>query len=79
VNTEARDGTKTPGQWLDSQWNLRCLPKEEPLRITAIFIIGAIIGTTLGFIVYDTVGSAMVTAADFAPQTLSPTAHNAAH
>ena len=49
------------------------------MRIAMMFIVGAIIGTTLGFVVYDTVGSSMVSPEDFATQTLSPTPHNAAH
>jgi hypothetical protein len=62
------------------QWSVVALrPKEEPLRIAMMFIIGAVIGTTLGFVMYDTMESAMVSPEDFATQTLSPTPHDAAH
>ena len=49
------------------------------MRIAMMFIIGAVIGTTLGFVMYDTMESAMVSPEDFATQTLSPTPHDAAH
>jgi hypothetical protein len=72
------DGTKIRGRWLSRRRIVAHRPKEEPLRIAMIFIIGALIGTTLGFVVYDTVGPAMVSPEDFATQTPAPTPHDAA-